>query len=87
MSLPFKDSFFDVVLSDGVWHHTPSMLLALQSIVQKGELGGTLYSTFIRKKPQSENLRIIFVSRLHTCLLKMLESNRTINCSCKGVMW
>lgn len=55
MSLPFKDSFFDVVLSDGVLHHTPSTFLALQSIVKKVRVGGhVIFYVYSKKAPVRE---------------------------------
>ena len=55
MTLPFKDGFFDVVLSDGVLHHTPDTFAALQSITKKVRVGGhVMFYVYVTKPPIRE---------------------------------
>ena len=55
MALPFRDDTFDIILSDGVLHHTPDTFLALQSITKKVKLHGHIIFYVYLKNPQSEN--------------------------------
>jgi ubiquinone/menaquinone biosynthesis C-methylase UbiE len=47
--LPYPDSSFDVIVSNGVLHHTPNTMLALQNSLKKLKKGG-LYIFYIYKK-------------------------------------
>ncbi len=51
MALPFADGRFDIVLSDGVLHHTPDSFAALRAIVSKVRPGGLVMFYVYRKKP------------------------------------
>lgn len=55
MRLPFPDASFDVVLSDGVLHHTPDTRRALLAIAAKVKPGGLLiFYVYKRKAPIRE---------------------------------
>ncbi|MEK7448146.1 MAG: class I SAM-dependent methyltransferase [Planctomycetota bacterium] len=49
-SLPFEDNTFDIVISDGVLHHTPDTRKALVSITRKVKAGGYVMFYVYRKK-------------------------------------
>jgi SAM-dependent methyltransferase len=48
--LPLEDNIFDIVISDGVLHHTPSTKKALVSISRKVKSGGYVMFYVYRKK-------------------------------------
>jgi SAM-dependent methyltransferase len=50
MALPFADGSFDLVLSDGVLHHTPDTRAALTAIVRKVRDGGHVMFYVYKKK-------------------------------------
>ncbi len=50
MNMPFDDSAFDVVLSDGVFHHTPNTFEALKAASQKVKKDGLIIFYVYRKK-------------------------------------
>ena len=49
--LPYKDESFDVIVSNGVLHHTPSTKLALKSIYPKLKKGGIIIFYIYKIKP------------------------------------
>lgn len=49
MNLPFKDKIFDIVISDGVIHHTRNPFQSLSENIRILKLGGKMYLTFYRK--------------------------------------
>lgn len=50
MSMPFPDGSFDLVLSDGVLHHTPNTFAALKAITAKVAPGGQVMFYVYKKK-------------------------------------
>lgn len=50
MGMPFADESFDVVISDGVLHHTPNTFKALEAIVRKLRRGGSVVFYVYKKK-------------------------------------
>lgn len=50
MELPFPDNSFDIVLSDGVLHHTPDTYAALRAISRKVKSGGHVVFYVYKKK-------------------------------------
>ena len=50
MQMPFSDESFDIVLSDGVLHHTPDTFQALSAIVGKVKKSGLVVFYVYRKK-------------------------------------
>lgn len=55
MALPFADDTFDVVLSDGVLHHTPDTFSALSAITKKVKPGGhVMFYVYVKKAPIRE---------------------------------
>ena len=55
MALPFEDGSFDIVLSDGVLHHTPNTFKALQAITKKVSIGGyVMFYIYLKKAPIRE---------------------------------
>jgi arsenite methyltransferase len=50
MNMPFEDNAFDVVLSDGVFHHTPDTFEALKATSRKVQIGGLVIFYVYRKK-------------------------------------
>jgi len=54
-NLPYKDNSFDMLLSIGVFHHTPNTKLALQNSLRKLKLGGScLFYIYKKKSPIRE---------------------------------
>ncbi len=49
--LPYLDESFDVIVSNGVLHHTPSTKLALKSIYTKAKKGGSIIFYIYKVKP------------------------------------
>lgn len=49
MDMPFKDSFFDFIVADGVLHHTPDTKKALFAIYRKLKPGGDLFFYVYKK--------------------------------------
>lgn len=53
--LPYKDDSFDVIVSNGVLHHTPNTKVALQNIIKKLKPGGLcLFYIYKKKSPIRE---------------------------------
>jgi SAM-dependent methyltransferase len=53
--LPFADEVFDVVWSNGVLHHTPSVFASLQAIVRHLKRGGlVIFYIYVKKPPIRE---------------------------------
>lgn len=50
MAMPFEDEVFDIVISDGVLHHTPDTFKALAAICAKVKRGGLVIFYVYRKK-------------------------------------
>jgi arsenite methyltransferase len=50
MRLPFADGSFDVIVSNGVLHHTPDTRLALKAVLRKLRAGGHILFYIYRKK-------------------------------------
>jgi len=50
VELPFSNSTFDTIFSEGVLHHTPSTEMALKSLVQCLEMGGEIMFYVHKKK-------------------------------------
>ncbi len=50
MHLPFADESFDVIVSNGVLHHTPDTQLALQAVLRKLKRGGHILFYIYKKK-------------------------------------
>lgn len=54
-NLPFPDNSFDVIVSNGVLHHTPDTKLALKNIIKKLKSGGScLFYIYKKKSPIRE---------------------------------
>jgi SAM-dependent methyltransferase len=51
MAMPFEDESFDVIFSDGVFHHTPSTRKALGTVAKKLKIGGRIAFYIYKKKP------------------------------------
>ena len=49
MDLPFEDKIFDLVISDGVIHHTKYPIKSLKENIRILKTGGKMYLTFYRK--------------------------------------
>ena len=55
LALPFRDRCFDVVLSEGVFHHTPSPRDAIRAVAKKIRIGGKMaFYVYRRKAPTRE---------------------------------
>lgn len=55
MALPFEDGSFDIVLSDGVLHHTPNTFKALEAVSKKASVGGfVMFYIYLKKAPIRE---------------------------------
>lgn len=53
--LPYKDESFDVIVSNGVFHHTPNTKLALKNVLKKLKSGGMcLFYIYKKKSPIRE---------------------------------
>ena len=53
--LPFEDEVFDVVWSNGVLHHTPSVFDSLRAIVRHVKAGGfVIFYIYVKKAPIRE---------------------------------
>lgn len=50
MQLPFADASFDVILSEGVLHHTPSTAAAIAAAARMLRAGGEIYFYVYRRK-------------------------------------
>jgi len=50
MNLPFPDESFDVIVSNGVMHHTPDTRRAFWSVLQKLKIGGVFIFYIYKKK-------------------------------------
>jgi len=50
MAMPFQDGEFDIVVSDGVLHHTPDTFRALAAITTKVRVGGSVLFYVYKKK-------------------------------------
>jgi SAM-dependent methyltransferase len=49
MDLPFRDALFDLVIADGVLHHTPSTEAAMRALYLKVKPGGQLFFYVYKK--------------------------------------
>lgn len=49
MDAPFEDSFFDLIVADGVLHHTPKTRAAVAALLNKVKPGGQFYFYVYRK--------------------------------------
>ena len=49
MEAPFRDDFFDLVIADGVLHHTPNTRAAVHALYRKVRPGGQLFFYLYRK--------------------------------------
>jgi SAM-dependent methyltransferase/uncharacterized protein YbaR (Trm112 family) len=49
MDAPFRDDFFDLVIADGVLHHTPNTRAAVHALYRKVEPGGQFFFYLYRK--------------------------------------
>ena len=49
MEAPFPDSYFDLIIADGVLHHTPNTRAALAAIYRKLKPGGQIFFYIYRK--------------------------------------
>lgn len=53
--LPYRDESFDVIVSNGVFHHTPNTKLALRNVIKKLKSGGVcLFYVYKKKSPIRE---------------------------------
>ena len=50
MAMPFENESFDIVLSDGVLHHTPDTFKALKAVTEKVKIGGLVVFYVYKKK-------------------------------------
>jgi SAM-dependent methyltransferase/uncharacterized protein YbaR (Trm112 family) len=49
MEAPFRDGFFDLIIADGVLHHTPDTQAAVRALYRKVRPGGQLFFYLYRK--------------------------------------
>ena len=49
MEAPFRDGFFDLIIADGVLHHTPDTQAAVRALYRKVRPGGQLFFYVYRK--------------------------------------
>ena len=49
MDMPFRDNFFDLILADGVLHHTPNTEAAVRALYRKLKPGGEFFFYIYRK--------------------------------------
>ncbi|QLH10189.1 class I SAM-dependent methyltransferase [Nitrosarchaeum sp. AC2] len=70
--LPYLDESFDVVVSNGVFHHTPDTKLALKNSLKKLKIGGFCIFYIYKKNHPLENFQTtIFVQKFLIYLIMM----------------
>ena len=50
-NLPYRDESFDVIVSNGVFHHTPNTKISLKNSLKKLKVGGFCIFYIYKKKP------------------------------------
>ena len=62
--LPYSDESFDVIVSNGVLHHTPNTKLALKSIYTKVKKGGSIIFYIYKVKPPLREFADDYIRKL-----------------------